>query len=192
MGAGRMFGNFSGNSTTATAGNLEFKTMVKDEVLKTFGPLSETRGAPGAPLSVDNVKSIILENQKKIDLIYRLDAAFMGARTNIYKDWLTNNQKVLNQVDDRVKFSMEMWAKYNMAHTLSPVAISKSSGYTLSNPNASAKIYYTTNGSDPMGPDGVVSTSAIEYKAGTVLPIGLALTVRPFVTNNWGPKTTAK
>ncbi|MBC1459167.1 immunoglobulin-like domain-containing protein [Listeria newyorkensis] len=189
-GAGILFGNFSGDSTTVpTAGNLEFKTLVKDQVLKQIGPANgDFAGAADAPLSVANVRQLILENQQQIDAAYKLDAAFMGARTSIYKDWLATQVKVQAQVPDRVKYNLEMWTKYGMAHTLQNVSIIPSgSGVVLNNPNANTDTYYTTDGTDPMGADGVVSSKATKYTAGTVLPKTTKLTVRAFTTNNWGP-----
>lgn len=189
-GAGILFGNFSGDSTTVpTAGNLEFKTLVKDQVLKQIGPANgDFAGAAGAPLSVANVRQLILDNQKQIDAAYKLDAAYMGARTTIYKDWLAAQVKIQAQVPDRVKYNLEMWTKYGMAHTLQNVSIIPSgSGVVLNNPNANTDVYYTTDGTDPMGANGVVSSNATKYTAGTVLPKTASLTIRAFTTNNWGP-----
>ncbi|MBC1501336.1 hypothetical protein HB943_12055 [Listeria weihenstephanensis] len=188
-GAGALFGSFSGDSTTATAGNLEFKTLVKDQVLAQIGPANGNfTGTTGAPLSVNNVQQLILDNQKELDSAYKLDAAFMGARSTIYKDWLTMQTKVQSQMTDRVKFSLEMWLKYNMAHTLQNVNIvTTNTGVTLDNPNANTDVYYTTDGSDPMGADGVVSSKATKYTPGTTLDKTTTLTVRAFTTNNWGP-----
>jgi hypothetical protein len=177
-GAGRMFGSFSGDSTSAAAGNLEFKTLVKDQVLLQLGE--------GKPLSVENVNKYLSENQDILDLPYRLDAAFMGARASIYTDWKKSNDRVLAQTADRVSFNLEQWAKYGMRHTLSAVGIASGpEGYTLTNPNAGTKAYYTIDGSDPMGPDGVVSAAATEYTGSTVDT--KKITVRAFTTNNWGP-----
>ncbi|MDR1853974.1 MAG: chitobiase/beta-hexosaminidase C-terminal domain-containing protein [Azoarcus sp.] len=190
-GAGEMFGAFSGDSTVATAGNLEFKTLVKDLVLKQIGPNSgDLRGAAGAPLSADNVSSLITANIAELTDVYRLDAAFMAARATIYNDWLANNAKVLSQIDDRVSFNLQQWAKYGMAHTLAAVrATASNGGFVLTNPNAGATVYVTTDGSDPMGADGGVSSAASVYNGG-VLPVGA--TVRPYQPGNWGPKTVAK
>ncbi|MBA3926121.1 FN3 associated domain-containing protein [Listeria rustica] len=190
-GAGDFFGNFSGDSQTATAGNLEFKTLVKDQVLAQIGSASgDFAGAAGAPLSVANVKQLIADNQKEIDAAYKLDAAYMGARSTMYKDWLNVQVKVQNQTADRVKYSLEMWAKYGMAHTLQGVKIvANGAGVVLENPNAGTDVYYTTDGSDPMGANGVVSSTATKYEAGTTLDTNAKLTVRAFTTNNWGPIT---
>ena len=190
-GPGGWFGTFSGDSTAAAAGNLEFRTLVKDQVLAQIGPAGGTwAGAPGAPLSVANVNGLILENFNQLNnnFAYKVDAAYMGARSGIYQDWLNMQGKVQSQMPDRVKYSLERWLAYGMAHTLEPVTFSPSgSGVTLANPNSGADVYYTTNGSDPMGPDGVISGAAVKYAAGTVLPGAAKLTARPYAANNWGP-----
>ncbi|EUJ41570.1 hypothetical protein PWEIH_00870 [Listeria weihenstephanensis FSL R9-0317] len=189
-GAGVLFGNLSGDSSTvATAGNLEFKTLVKDQVLKQIGPANgDFAGAAGAPLSVANVRQLILENKKQIDAAYKLDAAYMGARKTMYNDWLAAQVKVQAQVPDRVKYNLEMWTKYGMAHTLQNVNVVPSgTGVILENPNAGTDAYYTTDGTDPMGADGVVSSKATKYTPGTILDAKVKLTVRAFKTNNWGP-----
>ncbi|WAO21717.1 immunoglobulin-like domain-containing protein [Paenilisteria newyorkensis] len=189
-GAGVLFGNFSGDSSTvATAGNLEFKTLVKDQVLKQIGPANgDFAGASGAPLSVANVRQLILDNQKQLDAAYKLDAAYMGARRTIYQDWLAAQVKTQAQVPDRVRYNLEMWTKYGMAHTLQSVnVVSSGTGVILENPNAGTDVYYTTDGTDPMGADGVVSSQATKYIDGTVLDAKIKLTIRAFKTNNWGP-----
>lgn len=186
QGAGKVFGTFSGNSTNEKLGNLEFKTMVKDRVAQQFGTFNE--GKNDAPLTVDNVQHLIKQNVAELNTAYKLDAAFMGARKTMYQDWLTQQEKILKQVPDRVTFSQEMWKKYNMAHTLEPVqVVEKDNQKYLFSSSQKATIYYTTDGTDPMGEDGVISKSAIKYSKET-LPSGEAnLTIRAFEPNNWGP-----
>jgi len=192
-GIGGWFGTFSGDSTSsATVGNLEFKTLVKDQVLQQIGPSSgDLKGAPGAPLSLASVQQLISQNFAELNnnFAYKVDAAYMGARSSIYQDWLNMQTKVQSQTVDRVSYSLQRWAAYGMAHTLSPVTINDTgSGLSLNNPN-NTDVYYTTDGSDPMGPDGTVSSSAVKYTKSSVLPYSDKLTVRPFTTNNWGPIT---
>jgi len=191
-GPGGWFGAFSGDSSiNPTAGNLEFKTLVKDQVLAQIGPAGGTwAGAPGAPLSVDNVRGLIQENFSQLNnnCAYKVDAAYMGARSTIYQDWLNMQAKVHSQMTDRVRYSLEMWLAYGMAHTLGPVTFTASgANVTLGNPNGGTDVYYTADGTDPMGPDGVISGAAVKYAAGTVLPASAKLTVRPYKANNWGP-----
>ena|GEM_PF-6017730 len=193
-GPGGWFAAFSGDSrTSSTAGNLEFKTLVKDQVLEQIGPASgDFTGAPGAPLSVENVQKVIHDNYLELDenSAYKVDAAYMGARRTIYQDWLAMQPKVQSQVVDRVKYSLEMWTAYGMAHTLEPVTIvDNGSGIVLDNPN-NTDVYYTTDGSDPMGPEGTISSSAVKYTGSEQIDNASNLTVRPFTTNNWGPMTS--
>ena len=194
-GPGGWFGAFSGDSrTNHGAGNLEFRTMVRDQVLIQIGPFGgDMRGACGAPLSVDNVNRLI---QKNFDMLndthaYRVDAAFMGARPTMHREWEAIHPRILRQTEDRVSFSLQMWAAYGMVHTLQAVAIEDTgSGVVLHNPNPNTHVYFTTDGTDPMGPNGTISTSATRYTPGTVLPSNARLTIRAFTTNNWGPLTT--
>lgn len=189
-GPGGLFALFSGDSTTVTAGNLEFKTLVKDQVLTQFGPVNSNLAQSTTPLSINNVTNQIQTNIDELTQTYKLDAAFMGARKTMYQDWINQQVKVLNQVPDRVQFSLNMWSKYNMAHTLEPVIISsEASQLKLNNPNNNSIIYYTLDGSDPMGADGQVSPQATWYKPDTQLTKDAKLTIRAFSPNNWGPLT---
>jgi hypothetical protein len=82
-----------------------------------------------------------------------------------------------------------------MAHTLKAVTVTETAaGVTLKDPNSGTTVYYTLDGSDPMGADGATPTqtggnaAAKVYTGGTItVPAGSTLTVRPFTTNNWGP-----
>jgi hypothetical protein len=194
QGPGGYFGVYSGDSTTATKGNLEFKTMVKDRVLEIIGPASGSlTGAPGAPLSVDNVRKVISEEINKLYLPYRLDAAFMGDSSHVWSDWVAYGPSVLALVPDRVSYSLQQWSKYNMTHTLSAAVVTTvNGGYTLTNTNAGTTLYYTTDGTDPMGANGAIpgaaggNAAAKAYK-GEVIPTGSKIVARAFATNNWGP-----
>ncbi|MDR0959167.1 MAG: chitobiase/beta-hexosaminidase C-terminal domain-containing protein [Propionibacteriaceae bacterium] len=196
-GAGNIFNAFSGiSTTTASDDNLEFRTIVKDRVLELIGEASgDFRGAEGAPLSVDNVTEILKQEQATLDVPYRLDAAFMADNANIYQDWLENNAKVLNQVNDRVAFNLERWAYYGMTHTLAPVtATSDEAGSVLTSADESVAIFYTLDGSDPLGANGAApgedgaNPSALVYQ-GETLPVGATITARAHTTGNWGPLT---
>ncbi|MEG0256032.1 FN3 associated domain-containing protein [Vagococcus sp.] len=186
-GAGTIFGTFSGNSTNDKLGNLEFKTMVKDHVAQQFGTFDEDKSK--APLTVENVGGLIRENIAELDAAYKLDAAFMGARKNMYQEWVSYQDKVFNQLPDRVSYSQDMWKKYNLTHTLDPVQlVEKDNQLLLFNSSQKATIYYTTDGTDPMGADGTISKSAIKYSKDTLPTKGDKLTIRAFEPNNWGPK----
>ena len=194
-GVGGWFGAFSGDSrTNHAAGNLEFRTMVRDQVLKQIGPFGgDMRGAPGAPLSVDNVNRVIQENFNMLNdtHAYRVDAAFMGARSTMHREWVAIHPRILRQTEDRVRFSLQMWAEFGMVHTLEPVVIEETDiAIRLINPNNNTRVYFTTDGTDPMGPDGRVSISATRYIPGTEIPSNAGLVIRAFTTSNWGPLTT--
>ena len=191
QGPGGWFAAFGGDSTTATAGNLEFKTLVKDQVLAQIGPNSgDMKGAPGAPLSVANVGSLIQQNYLALNnnSAYKVDAAYMSFANNTWQNWVNFQPKVQSQLVDRVSYTLQQWAKYGMAHDLSPVTINAgASGTTLTNPNSGTTAYYTMDGTDPMGANGAVSSAATAYTAGQTIPAGAKLTVRAFKTNDWGP-----
>jgi hypothetical protein len=195
-GPGGWFGDFIGdfNRTNHTVGNLEFRTMVRDQVLQQIGPYGgDLRGRPGAPLSVDNVNRLITENFNLLNNThaYRVDAAFMGWTSNAYQQWHDRHRLVLQQTEYRVRFNLQSWARYGMVHTHDPVAIVEvGSGIELINPNPNTSVYFTTNGSDPMGPNGTwPSTHATRYVPGTIIPAGTTVNVRAFSAHNWGPRS---
>lgn len=190
-GPGGMFATFSGDSQTdLAAGNLEFKTQVKDRVLQYMGPSSGTLlGAPGAPLSHDNVLRLLDVNQEALDKPYALDAAFMGENNTIYSMWKKEQTDIETQLTDRVQFSLTMWKKYGMAHTLEAASGTEdAAGVVLAHPATEGDLYYTLDGTDPMGADGVVSPAAQKYTGAlTNVPAGTKITTRAFMPNNWGP-----
>ncbi|MDR0349611.1 MAG: lamin tail domain-containing protein [Tannerella sp.] len=196
-GPGSLFGEFMGSNSNQATGNLEFKTLVKDAVLKYIGPASgNLAGANGAPLSVANVQQKMMETVNELDLLYKLDAAYMGYANNVYQQWKdVDYPRILAQVPERVSFTLQKWLEYNMAHTLLPAEfvsneeITEGNGIQINNPNNNTKLYYTTNGTDPMGNDGAVSPDAVQYNGQFTLPSGrYTLVTRASATNNWGPK----
>ncbi|MBB6371938.1 lamin tail domain-containing protein [Chryseobacterium shigense] len=196
-GPGGLFGNFMGSNTNATTGNLEFKTLVKDAVLKYIGPASGNfAGADGASLSVVNVQNKIQTTMTELDRLYKLDAAYMGYTGNVYEQWKNvDGPRIIAQVPERVSFNLKKWLEYNMAHTLlpneipTPATIRKTDTIQIDNPNSGTQVYYTLNDTDPMGNDGVVSQEAYLYNGTFTLPVGTYnIITRAFTTNNWGPK----
>jgi hypothetical protein len=206
------FGRFSGLSAqpmdtiarvNPALGNLEFKTLIKDQILKSIGQASGNyQGAEGAPLSVANVKKEMTNAVAQLDLIYKLDAAYMatnpvynGGRATRYSDWKNiDYPRILAQIPERTSFTLKYWKHFGLTHTLSPAvintgsAIDNNTSITIDNPNANTQLYYATDGSDPMGNDGVVSPKAQLYSKEFTLPVGnYTLVTRAFTTNNWGP-----
>ena len=198
-GPGDIFGAFTGAAfwPAPTAGNLEFKTLVKDQVLKQIGEAAAPwTGSATAPLSVSNVTSVLNNVVNELDILYKVDAAYMGFSNNVYNLWKnTDVPRVISQVPHRVQYSLQKWLEWNLAHTLKPVLINSNqqiintTPITMSSANAAnTAIYYTTNGSDPMGSDGVIAPNAILYTNAFTLPIGsYTIITRAFETNNWGP-----
>jgi hypothetical protein len=84
-----------------------------------------------------------------------------------------------------------------LAHTLLPVTFSEPSGnvsvaVTAANPNNSGDLYYTIDGSDPMGNDGVINPFAKLYSNRLQLNIGANTVVaRVLFNGEFGPKTQA-
>jgi hypothetical protein len=194
LGPGGLFGNFMGSNTNQTTGNLEFKTLVKDYVQAAFG---DSKSTVAAPLSVSNVQDKIKNTVTELNNVYKLDAAYMSYDREVYNYWKNIDvPRVLAQVPERVSYSLQKWQEYNMLHTLlaAPFDTTVANKITINNPNTGAQVYYTTDGSDPMGKDGVVSPSALQYNAskGIVLPLGTySLVSRAFTTDNWGPLSKA-
>ncbi len=200
-GVGGFMEQFGGISTKGQAGNLEFKTLVKDYVLDAFGPVSGV-GAGDAkyPISIQNVQEKIRAAQAELDLAYKLDAAWYSPNSTRYNDWKNACTRIIAQVPARVNLSLSKWNEFGLAHNLQAVTINAGTtigandAITFNNPNTATnvQIYYTTDGSDPMGNDGVISSSAKLYSAATGFKLSVGeykLVVRPFITNNWGPKT---
>lgn len=83
-----------------------------------------------------------------------------------------------------------------MAHTLdyAPVinenVVAEEDLIQIQNPNLGTQVYYTLDGSDPMGPDGTIASNAHFYYSAFQLPVGnYKIVTRAFTTNNWGPKS---
>lgn len=196
-GVGGFMEHFGGLSTKGQTGNLEFKTLVKDHVLDAFGPISGVGvGDAKYPLSIQNVQNKIRQAQAELDLAYKLDAAWYAPNNTRYNDWKNACTRIISQVPSRVNLSLSKWNEFGMAHTLQAATIDagetvgSNQAITITDPNSGTKLYYTIDGSDPMGNDGAISPSAQLYTTGIKLALGAyKLVTRPFATNNWGPKT---
>ena len=193
-GPGGLFGSFMGSNTNQTTGNLEFKTLVKDYVQAAFG---DSKSTVAAPLSVSNVQAKIKNAITELNDVYKLDAAYMCFDRNVYNYWKNiDGPRIVAQVPERVSYSLQKWQEYNMVHTLlaAPFNTAIANKITITNPNAGTQVYYTTDGSDPMGKDGVISPAAVQYNASTGIVLPLAsytLVSRAFAPNNWGPLSKA-
>jgi hypothetical protein len=97
----------------------------------------------------------------------------------------------------RYQYNLNKWFQKGLTHTLSPVLFSQPSGavtgtVTATNPNNQGIIYYTIDGSDPMGNDGIVNPLAKTYVSALELKTGANTVVaRVYLNGEFGPKTKA-
>jgi plastocyanin len=176
------------------SGNLEFKTMVKDRVLQHYETL-------GGALTVDRMRQKVTDMSKQINISYKLDVARWGYDPTLYDVWKTHTEYVKQQLVPRYADVISRFAQKGLRHTLVPAPFTPASGnitvgqkVSFSNSNAGTTVYYTTDGTDPMDNDGVVSANAKAYNATTqiALPVGTyKFVARAFATGNWGPKSNA-
>lgn len=183
-GPGTLFSPFIGNN-----GNLEFKTLVKDQVLMQMQ-------TDGAPLTAAALQAKVQSAAQELDLIYKVDAAWLAFSSNTYNLWKQSNTRIINEMPERVNYNIAKWLSHGLAHTLSKTTINcaaeiiDETTVTITNPNSGTQVYYTINGTDPMGNDGIVSPDAKLYNTGFLLPVGnYTIVSRAFTTNNWGPIT---
>ncbi len=175
---------FSNTVQYTTVGNLEFKTMLKDRILEF---MENEGGALTAEVLNDKINSI----QEELDVSYKMDAAYKGFNSSAYESWKENLSRIKQEMPGRVQFVIDKWKQKDLTHSLQAVTVQYANNQvSFANPNQSTKTYYTLDGSDPMGNDGVVSSNAFEYTGGVIeLTEDTEVVVRAFTTNNWGPLT---
>jgi hypothetical protein len=184
-GAGAIFGNLHRSQ------NLEFLTMVKDRVRQ---HLQQPKGA----LSINRLAQKIDESVAQMNYSYKLDVAKWGYDPNLHTVWAVQNQRIKDELNTRIPEVISRFAAKGLVHTLEPAPVNHPSGNLVStdsfrivNPNPNTPIYYTLDGSDPMGNDGVISPSARLYNRNNSFLTGgqYQIVTRAFLNNNnWGPK----
>jgi hypothetical protein len=184
-GAGALFGNLYNGQ------NLEFITMVKDRVRQ---HLQQSKGA----LSINRLAQKIEESVGLMKHSYKLDVAKWGYDSTLYAVWFTENSRIKSELNARITDVIRRFAAKGLVHTLEPAPVNHPSGtlvstdtFKIGNLNASTPIYYTLDGSDPMGNDGQLSPSARLYDThNSFLASGqYQIVTRAFLgNNNWGPK----
>jgi hypothetical protein len=173
-------------------GNKEFKTLVRDRV-------RETMQTPNGALTVERITAKLNELKSVIRPVFNMELARFNA-TNY------NNNPYYDQEFDadiaylptRFSFTLAKWLENGLAHTLLPVTFSLPSGtnvkvpVTVANPNGVGDVYYTIDGSDPMGNDGDIRPTAILYANQLALNVGTNNVIaRVYYNGEFGPKTTA-
>ena len=184
-GPGGIFGNLY------RGGNKEFKTLVRDRVYDAFQ-------TPTGALTVGRISTKLNELKSIIKPVFNIELARFNA--TFYNDSPYFDEEFdanMAHLPTRFQYNLDKWLSKGLKHTLLPVAFNQPSGTVTTpvlatNPNAGGSIYYTLDGSDPMGNDGVISPLAKLYTNQLALNVGVNKVVaRVYFNAEFGPKTTA-
>jgi Fn3 associated/CotH kinase protein/Secretion system C-terminal sorting domain len=178
-----MFGNLVRNN------NKEFKTLVRDRV---YEAMQKQNGA----LTPARIQTKLTELKNVLYSAFNMELARFNQtfyNNNPYFDEEYN--KNIAHLPTRHQYNLNQWLSKDLAHTLLPVTFSQPAGnvtraVTVANPNNQGIVYYTTDGSDPMGNDGVISAVAKTYADSLNLKAGANTVVaRVYWNGELGPKT---
>ncbi len=178
-----MFGNL------VKSNNKEFKTLVRDRVY-------EAMQLPNAPLTPARIQTKLEALKNAIYPAFWMELARFNRtlyNNNPYFDQEYNGN--IAHLPTRYQYNLNKWFEKGLTHTLSPVIFSQPSGnvtsaVTAANPNNQGIVYYTTDGSDPMGNDGIVNPLAKLYANALDLKTGVNTVVaRVYLNGDFGPKT---
>jgi hypothetical protein len=180
-----MFGNM------VRSNNKEFKTLVRDRVYEALQKPNGALTIPRITTKLTELKNIV---RPVFDLeLSRFNQTFYNDNPYFDEEYNAN----LEHLPIRYQYNLDKWLEKGLAHTLLPVTFSQPSGnvsveVTAANPNNQGIIYYTVDGSDPMGNDGVIAPLAKTYTNRLQLNLGLNTVVaRVLFNGEWGPKTRA-
>jgi Fn3 associated/CotH kinase protein/Secretion system C-terminal sorting domain len=182
LGPGGIFGNLVAGK------NKEFVTLVRDRVY-------EAIQKPNAALTTARITKKLEDLKMVIRPVFDLELARFNQNT--YSSFDREYSLNLTFLPARYQFNLGKWLERGLAHTLMPVTFSQPSGnvteaVTATNPNNKGIIYYTTDGSDPMGNDGVINSTAKIYAGGLELKPGLnTIIARVYWNGDFGAKTNA-
>ena len=179
-GPGYIFGSFLADK------NLEFMTTVRDDV---YTYLEQENSVLSTKYFTNKINALT----NSIDKSYKLDVSRWGFRRDLYSLWKTETKRIISELPSRFATVHSNLASRGLTHTLEKSIVSKENQtIMIENPNQNANLYFTTDGSDPMGDDGSISSSAMNYKehkneldntnTGYII-------IRAHTQNNWGPKT---
>jgi len=179
-GPGYIFGSFLADK------NLEFMTTVRDDV---YTHLEQENSVLSTMYFTNKINALT----NSIDKSYKLDVSRWGFRRDLYSLWKTEINRIISELPSRFATVHSNLASRGLTHTLEKSIVSKENQtIVIENPNQNANLYFTIDGSDPMGDDGSISSSAMNYKEHkNVLDntnTGYII-IRAHTQNNWGPKT---
>lgn len=184
-GPGGIFGNLIRGS------NKEFKTLVRDRVYEAF---QKSNGA----LTVNRINAKLAELKTIIRPVFNMELARFNK--TFYNDSPYFDEEYdanIAHLPTRYQYNLNKWLEKGLAHTLLPITFNQPSGTVTTpvlaiNPNNKGIIYYTLDGSDPMGNDGIINPAAKIYTNQLSLNAGINNVVaRVYFNTEFGPKTKA-
>lgn len=172
-------------------GNKEFKTLVRDRVYEAF---QKQNGA----LTVGRITTKLNELKSVIRPVFNMELARFNTTTYNNDPYFDEEfDKNIAHLPTRFQYNLDKWTEKGLIHTLLPPTFNQASGTVstpvlASNPNNKGTVYYTLDGSDPMGVDGIISSAAKLYKNRLLFNQGENKVVaRVYDNGEFGPKTTA-
>ena len=172
-------------------GNKEFKTLVRDRVYEAFQRDSSA-------LTVGRLTTKLNELKGFVKPVFNMELARFN-RT-FYNDSPYFDEEFDENIEHlpiRFQYNLDKWLEKGLKHTLLPVTFNQPSGTVTTpvlatNPNPNGVIYYTLDGSDPMGNDGIIRPTAKLYTNHLTLNAGVNNVVaRVYFNTEFGPKTKA-
>jgi hypothetical protein len=177
--------------TLYNSNNKEFKTLVRDRVYEAFQK-------PNGALTLGRITTKLEELKALVKPVFNLELARFNKtfyNDNPYFD--EEYGENIAHLPTRYQHNLDKWLEKGLVHTLLPVTFSQPSGTVTTpvlviNPNNKGTIYYTLDGTDPMGSEGTINPVARIYTTQLALNIGLNKVVaRVYFNEEFGPKTTA-
>ena len=184
-GPGGIFGNL------IRGGNKELKTLVRDRVYEAFQK-------PNGALTVSRITTKLTDLKSVIRPVFNMELARFNK--TFYNDTPYFDEEYdenIAHLPIRFQYNLNKWLEKGLAHTLLPITFNQPNGVVTTpvlalNPNNQGVIYYTLDGSDPMGNDGIINSAAKIYTNQLSLNAGINNVVaRVYFNSEFGPKTRA-
>ncbi|MCK5830790.1 MAG: hypothetical protein KAH20_10865 [Methylococcales bacterium] len=148
--------------------------------------------------TIDSLTKRINELVASMDKLYAFDVSRWGFKPDLHILWKNEVNRMISEFPARMAFLKGKVQNEEMFHTLSSVTISETvlnKTVIMTNTNQGlTEVYFTVDGTDPMGNDGAISNSAILYGVGGYFPQqsgAVTITARAYQVNNWGQKYIA-